>query len=376
MRPVLHRCGFNGCRVGEASNPGPVQTRSARSTQFDNQGTRAGDTRVVRRTQVDSDSDVPRMRSVGRFSILSTDSEDEVEMGVVQVNPVSDVSHLECDRLAVPVREVETRGSKRQRLSQASTVHVPESVVEALELDLSVASVVAPRPTRRLVLSGGRRDERHDRPEQREHGASSDRSDTESVGVDTHSDSQGSSSFVSEEEEQEVEVPVVAGLPPVRPSVAAQRSGFAQLDRWNVQEVFTRRASVMRTVPRFLWGSFRVALKVALEEVLTGQSRRDVAQQERGWKLFLLLPRMLLHRSPRGGPISRDKLIGRFDQFASGQWHNLLVASQTCAQEAATAFALRKRRNPNDGTRRAARALQFVQWGELSSGRQVSKELN
>ena len=70
----------------------------------------------------------------------------------------------------------------------------------------------------------------------------------------------------------------------------------------------------MRTVPRFLWGSFRVVLKVALEEVLSGQSRRDIAQQERGWKLFLLLPRMLLHRSPRGGPISRDKLIGRFDQ--------------------------------------------------------------
>ena len=58
-------------------------------------------------------------------------------------------------------------------------------------------------------------------------------SDTVSVGFDTHSDSEGGSSFVSEEEE-EVEVPVVAGLPPVRPSVAAQRSGYAQIDRWNV----------------------------------------------------------------------------------------------------------------------------------------------
>ena len=58
----------------------------------------------------------------------------------------------------------------------------------------------------------------------------------------------------------------------------------------------------MLQLPRFLWGSFRVALKVVLEEVLSGQSRRDIAQQERGWKLFLLLPRMLLHRSPRGGP--------------------------------------------------------------------------
>ena len=25
MRVVVHQCGFLGCRVGEASNPGPVQ---------------------------------------------------------------------------------------------------------------------------------------------------------------------------------------------------------------------------------------------------------------------------------------------------------------------------------------------------------------
>ena len=71
------------------------------------------------------------------------------------------------------------------------------------------------------------------------------------VGSVAHSISEGGSAFVSVEEE-EVEVSVVAGLPPVLPLVASQRSGFAQIDRWNVQEVFARRASVMRTVPRFL----------------------------------------------------------------------------------------------------------------------------
>ena len=109
-------------------------------------------------------------------------------------------------------------------------------------------AVSAPRPTRRLVLCGGRPAavEQHDRPEQCDHGASTDSSDTVSVGCDPHSDSEAGSSFVSEEEE-EVEVPVVAGLPPLRPSVASMRSGFAQVDRWNVQEVFARRASVMRS---------------------------------------------------------------------------------------------------------------------------------
>ena len=33
-RPTLHQCGYDGCRVGEASNPVPVQTRSAKLRTF------------------------------------------------------------------------------------------------------------------------------------------------------------------------------------------------------------------------------------------------------------------------------------------------------------------------------------------------------
>ena len=80
---------------------------------------------------------------------------------------------------------------------------------------------------------------------------------------------------------------------------------------------------------------------------------------------------MLLHRSPRGGPISRDKLIGRFDQFAVGHWGDLIDASHKCAQEAVTAFRRRQRRSTDPDAHRARRALQFVQMGELSSGRQA-----
>ena len=83
------------------------------------------------------------------------------------------------------------------------------------------------------------------------------------------------------------------------------------------------------------------------------------------------MPRMLLHRSPKGGPISRDKLIGRFDQFAAGHWGELINASHKCAQEAATAFRRRQRRSTDPDAHRARRALQFVQLGELSSGRQA-----
>ena len=171
--------------------------------------------------------------------------------------------------------------------------------------------------------------------------------------------------------EEEVEVPIVE-VPPVRPSVRVQRAGFELLDQWNLSELFSHSSSVMRTIPRFLWSSFRIAMKVALEEITTGQQARNDHQQERGWKLFLALPRMLLHRSPRGGKISRDKLISRFDKFTGDQWKDLIEASVVCAEEAATASRRRRRRvDNNDAERRSLRAMKFVQLGELSSGRQA-----
>ena len=63
------------------------------------------------------------------------------------------------------------------------------------------------------------------------------------------------------------EVPIVEEVPPVRPSVRVQRVGFEFLDQWDLSELFSHRVSVMRTIPRFLWGSFRIAMKVALEEI-------------------------------------------------------------------------------------------------------------
>ena len=113
-------------------------------------------------------------------------------------------------------------------------------------------------------------------------------------------------------------------------------------DHWDLGEIYSQRASVM---PRFLWGSFRVALKAALQEILLGVARRNDLQQVRAWKLLLLLPRMLLHRPPRGGQISKDKLIARFDEFAAGQWQELLRASAKCAEDAGKLSRRQRRRD-------------------------------
>ena len=79
---------------------------------------------------------------------------------------------------------------------------------------------------------------------------------------------------------------------------------------------------------------------------------------------------MLLHRLPRGGLISKSKLTERFDKFARGEWVQLIHASVQCDEQAAV-IRRRKGRRGDDLERRAIRALNFVQVGELSSARQA-----
>ena len=74
------------------------------------------------------------------------------------------------------------------------------------------------------------------------------------------------------------------------------------VDDVDVERIFTLRASVMRS-------SFN-AMKMVLEEILSGVEEDRVA---RGWKVFLVLLRMLLHPCPGAGIISREKLVARFE---------------------------------------------------------------
>ena len=81
----------------------------------------------------------------------------------------------------------------------------------------------------------------------------------------------------------------------IRVNSVAIREAFLSLDAVDLHTIFTMRAAVMKAIPRFLRGSFRNAMRVAMDEALhTNEVRRT-----RGMKLFLLLPRMLLHRPGR-----------------------------------------------------------------------------
>ena len=126
----------------------------------------------------------------------------------------------------------------------------------------------------------------------------------------------------------------------------------------------------MRSVPRILNGLFRVALRIAVQEILHGVTAWDVARQVRGWKVLFLLPRMLLSRPPRRGKVSKEKLTERLENFRNGRWIDLVRDSEEIGDLSATAARRRQRRRGDDVESRAARGLFFTQ-GELSSARQA-----
>ena len=89
----------------------------------------------------------------------------------------------------------------------------------------------------------------------------------------------------------------------------------------------------MRTVPKFLVGMFRNALKIALEEIVKTD---DEVTQERGWKLFMILHRMLLHRPPGGSQIPKAKLLQRFQSLVEGRWIRLIETSDQCDEKSSS----------------------------------------
>ena len=91
---------------------------------------------------------------------------------------------------------------------------------------------------------------------------------------------------------------------------AGFREALQAIDEVNLDVVFRRRANVIKSVPHILK---RPSMKVLLEEIVAGHER------ERGWKAFMLLPRLLLHRKCRGGKIGKEKLRERFDGFRAGR---------------------------------------------------------
>ena len=93
----------------------------------------------------------------------------------------------------------------------------------------------------------------------------------------------------------------------------------------------------------------------------------DIMFVSQAWKLFMLLPRFLLHKPPRGGFAPKSHLRERFVDFAAGRWKRLLDASRVCVEQTVVSRR-RRRRREDDVQRRPDCAHALVQMGEVVSG--------
>ena len=155
------------------------------------------------------------------------------------------------------------------------------------------------------------------------------------------------------------------------PGRGAITTGFESLDTVDLAEIWKVRAILMKSVPKFLHGVYRFAMRQALDAVKKGHEDRNEMMQIRGWKLFFLVPRLLLFRPRRGGgSVPKKQLEDRVALFQNGEWDVLLEKSLNSSMDGATG-RVRRRRNGDSVEKRARRALHMVQLGELSAGRQA-----
>ena len=161
-------------------------------------------------------------------------------------------------------------------------------------------------------------------------------------------------------------VPALAS--PLEPSAAAIAAGLASLDAVDLLETFRHRVYTFQHPPRPLQGILAFAFRKGLQAFLSSQPN-DI-QCERGWKFFLLGPRMLLHRPCGNAQVPTADLRRRAASFQAGRWLQLLEeaaqAATLQAQPAATPAGTASHAEPSTAAR-CTRAVALAHQGELSA---------
>ena len=144
-------------------------------------------------------------------------------------------------------------------------------------------------------------------------------------------------------------------------------SSWASLDSVDVEDLFSQRIPMLKSCPHFFRGRLRHSFRTALEERCRAALEGDVVAEARAWKLFAVVPIMLLSR-PRGiGRIGRDELASRADQFARGEWRELI----NMAVQNVSTFPNSKREASSEAERRGLAAQEKVKRGQVSRARQA-----
>ncbi|CAK0790564.1 unnamed protein product, partial [Prorocentrum cordatum] len=157
--------------------------------------------------------------------------------------------------------------------------------------------------------------------------------------------------------------------------------GRGALDATDAASVLRARVPTLQRAPAFVRGPLRNALRKALELIREGEA--DETGAARGWKLFLLLPRLLLRREAGQQRIPKEHLLERFTRFEAGDWAQLLTEAQPGpprrpperdANGQSRAPEARRGRAPDENEElrsRCERARELIRLGEVSAARQA-----
>ena len=256
----------------------------------------------------------------------------------------SDMGDSFCDENVTPPPDAITPEVFRLSDHADAALFPSREVVVSRRVVLVPLSPGTPRSVQdRSVGSSGSRFaalESDDEAAEMESDSETDESDTESI------------QSVVQQEEEDMTVPIAGEVevPEDRMSRAISE-GLVSLDTVDMGPLFSLRAVVMKSPPKFLRGACRAAMRIALKEISAGATLSDEVRQTGGWKLLLLLPRMLF-RPPRGGLIPCQRLFNRFTLFNQGAWIQLLIEGRECCEAAVNAGVRRRRRTMNDTTKR------------------------
>ena len=137
------------------------------------------------------------------------------------------------------------------------------------------------------------------------------------------------------------------------------REAWLSLDDVDLHTTLQQKHLGFQSPPNFIRGRIRQAMTMSLTSILQADTHE---QKLRAWKLWMLLPRMLMRRPPNTRQLSKEEWRARIAHFQAGRWSHLLDAvERTTPTQPST----------NTLEQRARRARHLVHQGELSAARQA-----
>ena len=118
---------------------------------------------------------------------------------------------------------------------------------------------------------------------------------------------------------------------------------------------------MLRSCPHFRRNRLRECFGFALRERFRAKVVADVEAEVRAWKLFGLIPMMLLHKPKGVGSVGRSELAQRVNLFQRGSWAQLI--HQACAVHRARSTH-RDMTEEEEHARREQAAQKRVQMGQ------------